>query len=349
MNKFYGIIKELHIENTSICNAACPMCLRESTPDDKSWFKEDYISCNFFDTKIPNTVYENLEHVMFNGVIGDPCAAPNFVELVKLFKTRSPQAKITVSTNGGLRNETFWQHLATALTINDIVTFAIDGLEDTNHIYRINVEWTNVMRNAKAFINAGGNAHWQFISFQHNEHQIESARKLASTVGFSNFYVKPSHRFILDDIQGIKRYGANGELIAPPTKDNQHPLMRVAKPKVNINEWLEKTNDSKINCYAKHNGSVYIDYAKRLFPCCPISSGLMARRNLTVNDGWDDLWQQHGGDKISLEHDDWDSIISGRFFQEVEERWTKDYASGRLASCVGACSDSNLKFNDKNA
>ena len=41
---FYTTLDELQIENTSICNAACPMCLREHTPDDKSWFSETYLN-----------------------------------------------------------------------------------------------------------------------------------------------------------------------------------------------------------------------------------------------------------------------------------------------------------------
>jgi hypothetical protein len=44
-------------------------------------------------------------------------------------------------------------------------------LEDTNHLYRENVEWKKIMENARAFISAGGTAHWDMLIFDHNKHQ----------------------------------------------------------------------------------------------------------------------------------------------------------------------------------
>ena len=34
------------------------------------------------------------------------------------------------------------------------VIFSVDGLRDTNHLYRQGVNWDNVERNMQAFINA---------------------------------------------------------------------------------------------------------------------------------------------------------------------------------------------------
>ena len=44
------------------------------------------------------------------------------------------------------------------------------------------------MENSKAFIEAGGNAEWQFIIFDYNEHQVEEAKNIAFDMGFKNFF-----------------------------------------------------------------------------------------------------------------------------------------------------------------
>lgn len=333
---FYKNIKELQIENTSICNAACPMCLRENTPDDKSWFEETYLPTNFFKERIPDYVMQQVERVLFNGVLGDSAAAPNFIDVCNTVLARAPQCYITVSTNGGLRNETFWIKLAESLADNGRVIFAIDGLADTNHVYRVNVIWDKVMKNAKAFIDAGGHAEWQFITFKHNEHQVEEARNLAHSMGFKSFFVKPSHRFTLFEMT------AQTKIVEPPSQ-----VIKLV-PRVTLDQWHDQSNHSKISCYAKHNSTVYIEYTGKLFPCCPLSSRNMYSRTVNFKDGWETLWAEHGDRKINLNHHDWNSIVQGAFFQGVQDSWNKDYANGRLAACAGVCSDSEIKFNDKN-
>ena len=333
---FYKNIKELQIENTSICNAACPMCLRENTPDDKSWFEESYLPTDFFNNRIPDYVMQQLERILFNGVLGDPAAAPNFIDVCDTMLKRAPQSFITISTNGGLRNETFWTKLAASLNNKGRVIFAIDGLSDTNHIYRVNVVWEKVMRNVEAFIKAGGNAEWQFITFKHNEHQVEEARQLAHDIGFKNFFVKPSHRFTLSEMT------TPNSIVEAPTQTIKFV------PKITLDQWHSQSNNSNISCYAKHNSTIYIEYTGKLFPCCPLSSRNMYGRTVSFKDGWDKLWEEHGDSKINLNYYDWDSIVHGTFFHGVQDSWNKDYANGRLAACAGVCSDSEIKFNDKN-
>lgn len=339
---FYDEIKELQIENTSICNARCPMCLRENTPDDKTWFTESSLGVDFFQ-RIPDYVINNLQSVLFNGVLGDPCAAKNFLEVCQYFREKNPNLQITISTNGGLRSTKFWEQLAKILQDKGKVIFAIDGLSDTNHIYRVNVDFNKVIENASTFIGNNGIAEWQFISFKHNEHQIEEAMQLAASMKFSRFFVKPSHRFVMDSLISGPRY-SNGIKLEPPTT-TAHPL--VFTPKFTFDEWHTSTNQSQISCYAKKSKSVYIEYTGRVFPCCPISSANMYRRTFNPKDGWDVLWETHGKDNIDLHLTDWDNIMASEFYKEVESRWSKDYENGRLASCASVCSNSKIKFNNK--
>ena len=280
-------------------------------------------------------------------MLGDPCAAPNFLEVCKAVKSKSPQSTIIVSTNGGLRNEKFWHDLAHCLTANDIVIFAIDGLKDTNHIYRVNVDYEKVISNATAFINAGGTAHWQFIPFKHNQHQVNEAESIANSLGFKSFFIKPSYRFVLDNMLGVERYGANNTLLEPPTdNDKVHPLVRIDK-KFTTEQWKHSSNNSKIECYAKRTSSIYIDYQGRLFPCCPISSGMFARQTIDMEDDWERIWNNYGDNKINLHHENWDDVVNGMMFTCIQDSWDKDYSTGRLLSCAGSCSNSDLQFNKK--
>ena len=48
-------------------------------------------------------------------------------------------------TNGANQTKKFWQNLSARLTEEDTVEFSIDGLEDTNHLYRKNSNWQSIM------------------------------------------------------------------------------------------------------------------------------------------------------------------------------------------------------------
>ena len=69
--------------------------------------------------------------------------------------------------------------------------FSIDGLEDTNHIYRKNSNWASIMK-AVEIITSVPKQHrpyleWKYLVFPYNEHQVDEARTLAKNIGFDQF------------------------------------------------------------------------------------------------------------------------------------------------------------------
>ena len=124
---------------------------------------------------------------------GDPIYHPRFLEILKQLKNQNH--KIKIATNGSAKTEKFWTQVGDITDKQDTITFGIDGLDDTNHLYRIGSNFDKIIENATAYINAGGKAEWQFIEFAHNYHQIDDAEKLASKLGFTNFTVKYTARF----------------------------------------------------------------------------------------------------------------------------------------------------------
>ena len=69
------------------------------------------------------------------------------------------------------------------------VVFSVDGLEDTNHIYRRGVKWEKLITNMRAYSATGAYAVWEWLVFEHNQHQVEEARALAKELNFQ-FIVK---------------------------------------------------------------------------------------------------------------------------------------------------------------
>jgi MoaA/NifB/PqqE/SkfB family radical SAM enzyme len=257
-------IKILHIEPTNLCNAACPQCAREL---DESFDKTDifHLSISDIDKLINKTFIKNLNKVFMCGNYGDPAAGKYTLELFKYFRSINPNIILGMNTNGGLRNNKWWIELANILNQpQDYVVWSIDGLQDTNHIYRINVNWEIVMNNARAFIDAGGPAHWDMLVFEHNEHQILLAEKLAKTLGFKWFRVKISNRHKIAPVKFLK----------PPTLFKDPTVL-----------------SNSIECRALEEKSLYISAQGVVYPCCWL--GVSKTHTLTEFDIVKQSWKSN--------------------------------------------------------
>lgn len=234
-------IKVLHIEPTDACNAACPQCARET---DVTFNKDDlyHLSVEQIKDLVDVDTIKNLNKIYMCGNYGDPAAGRNTLELYKYFRNINPTITLGMNTNGGLRSTAWWTELGGLLnTQKDYAVFSIDGLADTNHIYRVNVKWDKVIENAVAFIRAGGNAHWEMLVFDYNKHQVDTAEQLAKELGFKWFRAKVSRRFNLFPIEFLK----------PPTGWTYPVVTKGA-----------------IECQALKDKSLYISATGKIFPCC---------------------------------------------------------------------------------
>jgi MoaA/NifB/PqqE/SkfB family radical SAM enzyme len=169
-------IKYFEIELSNYCNAKCPACSREYiSPEtiNNSNLSLDQIK-NLM-SQLPNP--KKLEFY-FGGTSGDPMMNPNIVEIFEYSAERLRM--VSMDTNASLRSTEIWQQLGKISNKTGAsIIFSIDGLEDTNHIYRIDTSWKLIMRNIKTYIDAGGYSDWKFLIFDHNKHQVEEAKELA--------------------------------------------------------------------------------------------------------------------------------------------------------------------------
>lgn len=249
-------IKLVHIEASTYCNARCPQCPRNYCGWNILDLPQKHLSV---DSLIPIVRQLPEVHALFNGNYGDPMMNPDIVQLTQLFSSSS------VTTNGSCGRVDTYSNLARS---GVQMTFSIDGLEDTNHIYRQDVVWDKVMERARAFIDAGGIAHWKFVVFKHNVHQIQRADRLSKKIGFASFEVindERNHGPILDntgkEVGWLLPHNRSAE---PYEYDIEHDLNLIDNPYDLQNDY----NGVIINCELKTQHNIYVNVDGEVLPCC---------------------------------------------------------------------------------
>ena len=247
---------QIHCELSSYCNAACPLCPRyyEGSEIVRPDLELAQISLEQFKKWFSPAIINRTNHWLFCGTVGDPGMAKDFVSIVDyLFKT-NPKLNVTVNTNGGMRGVKDWSRLGEISKAHDHrlrIIFSIDGLEDTNHLYRRNVNWSTLIRNVKAYIDNGGRAEWDYLIFKHNEHQIAEATQFSKDIGFFNFAPKKALGFDVD-----------GSLVKRTVLDREGNLLYWLEPPVELAN-RNSTNSSDIIEWQIDVNSTIVKFYKR--------------------------------------------------------------------------------------
>ncbi len=187
-----------HLELTDKCNAGCPMCGRTVQMDrcrpNIEKVRNIELSLNVIKRNFPPDFCRRVDTIDLCGGLGDPPAARECLDICEYFIDNG--IKLILSSNGGLRSEGWWRKLGDIFSSNaSFVEFHIDGLADTNHLYRINTRFSKIMANARAFLDTGAVGEWHFIPFKHNQHQLAEALSLSRKMGFRSFRVIDTIRF----------------------------------------------------------------------------------------------------------------------------------------------------------
>jgi len=234
----------LQIEPTTVCGLECPQCARYFDNQINPLMQSAELTLEDVQQLCPVEWVQGLEKMFMCGTYGEPAAAHDCLEIFRWFRKINPNITLGMNTSGSLRNIEWWQELGTILNQPlDYVVFSIDGLEDTNHVYRRNSNWNKIMNSVQAYITAGGHAHWDMLVFEHNKHQIDQAKELATHMGFSWFRTKYTDRPITKNIQWLKKVP---EAIENSTKSDQ------------------------IICHYETTNQAYLSAQGQWFPCCYI-------------------------------------------------------------------------------
>jgi MoaA/NifB/PqqE/SkfB family radical SAM enzyme len=316
----------------------CPRNYHGGLPNDNlplsDWTYEDFVK--IFDTETLN----QLNGIFFCGNFGDPILNNDLIKMCQYIKDNKPTMNVRIHTNGGARNTKWWQELRDSLVDDHVVIFALDGLEDTHHLYRIGTTYENVTKNAKSFIDCGGLAEWVFIKFKHNEHQVEEAESRSKQLGFDRFTVKNTIRFIGEERFSVLDSEGNVQYYLEPPTANTIKFISMDK----IKQFTEGYKDIEIDCYALKNKEVYIDAQKNMFPCCFLASAPYNHTNpdTHVNNIRTNIVTQYyklieslgGIDKLNTVSNSIKDIIDNERYQTV---WNQYWNEDKLMACARYC------------
>ena len=344
----YEDIRTIHLENTQNCQANCPMCDRNMNGEGVN----PHIDLSEITLEDAKHIFEpefiaQLDTMYMCGNLGDPIVARDTLEIFKYFREHNTDMWLSMNTNAGARDEAWWRELANTFGRMGAVIFSVDGLRDTNHIYRQGVNWDNVERSMRSFIDAGGRARWDFLIFEHNQHQVELAEQISKQWGFEKFVAKKTGRFInaksdkKDKHQAKDKKGNNTAEIKKPDEKYQNKALK--KQDVIIEKYgsMDAYYDAApINCKVKDQGNLFITAEGLALPCC-WTAGRMYKwwmKDTSQEQIWQFIEEAGGKDAISAKKHGLRAVFETGIFDNIENSWSKPSCSdGKLKVCSMKC------------
>lgn len=329
------------MEISSLCQASCPMCARNyhgGLPNPK--LPEKNLRLDFFKTALTSNFLKQLKTITMSGNYGDPIMNNDLIDMVRYAAEQNPDIIIYIYTNGSARSIKWWTELANEMPKNHLVSFGIDGLADTHSLYRIGTDFNTIIRNAKTFIDNGGKAQWNFITFQHNQHQLDECRKLAEEIGFVRFQEKQTTRFVgSNEFKVLDKTGTEIYKLSTPVESKIEFI-----DKDTIKNYKSLFDTAIISCEAEREKRIYIDAQGRLWPSFFIGSVLYQYSppdDLVydfVNDSISSLIstiKEFGGQEgLDLENKSIEEIVDSKEWQTV---WNASFENKSILMCVRVC------------
>ena len=305
----------LNLELTSKCHLKCPRCARLMH---KGSYKITELPLDLIKKRVQLNEKRG-GYIDLSGNYGDPIYHSQFLEILKYFK--SQKGTIYIETNGSGKSSTFWKTVVSILDDRDTVTFSVDGLKNTNSLYRVNSKWDSIQEAMEVVSESKVNADWKFIVFKHNQHQIEQAQNLAKQLGMSRFIIVKSHLF-------------GGGFINQEGIDPLEPEKQWVKKASNPSQ-THQENTISPKCLSK--GLHYISAEGYYFPCCWIGHYPIAKSFFTEQE-----LQSLSLYKYSLQE-----IFKGSALKRLEQSWKNHSLSPQ--ECLKKCRKTQASKNKSNS
>lgn len=256
------------IEPTNICNLKCPLC---PSGADQLNRERGHMSLELFEKIVDEVKDYSFMLILWNQ--GEPFLNPDFCRMMQYANTK--KLYLMVSTNANVMPDA-----------KDIINSGLDRLivsldgatQETYNKYRINGSLEKVLNNVRSLIQVKKELHkstphiiWQFLVMKHNEHEIDTIKKLAKDIGVDECSLKTVQIYAKEDIKNFlpnnpkyRRYKING--------DN-----------------FELKFGIKNRCYRIWNQPV-INWNGEMAVCCFDKDNLIKLGNIKYN-SFLDLWQ----------------------------------------------------------
>jgi MoaA/NifB/PqqE/SkfB family radical SAM enzyme len=305
-------VRSFNVEITNRCTLGCPECSRTNNP----WVRENLtqLPLDLLQRVFPVSQRSRWQGLKINlcGTYGDCIYHTRFHDVIAHFKAAG--LTVMIETNGSHRLLPWWKKTCALLDDNDAITFSVDGLEDTNPIYRVNSRWSDIVT-AMAYCAPRVFVSWKFIVFRHNEHQIEQARSLAGQLGVRDITFKKSARFREDDP------------LAPQSDDyigvvnrNRRMIRRARSAGLPAIE-LDRQIAVRPNCLS--GKGLAITALGYLYPCTNCESSDTA------------TWFYRNREHFDLRKYSIFQILASAQWRELESLW--DHASTAPGTCAHTC------------
>lgn len=285
-------INALNIEISSRCIAKCPFCSRSQKVRP---YGNHMITYEDF-KKLPESLVKRLKWINFGGNFGDLSTNRELVEIAEYIKHLNKNVVLGGDTNGSVQDENWWKSLGPFFK-NGNMTFSLDGLFDTHAVHRVGTDYHKIIKNIEAFTGAGGVAHWKFILFAHNEHQLDEAEQTARQIGCKRFFVVPSRDY-------------NGEL-----KKSEKYDFQIKREIFHSYEEKAVSKTAVVTCKPIENGSLYLAADGTVHPCCFAHCMYITEHN-KLFDFLLPLAEKYI-DKINFKTTPLQDILQGPYFNEI--------------------------------
>ena len=316
--KFLGAaVRVIHLELTNRCVIACQRCSRTGSdvvkkPGDLGL---DIVQ-KIFKPRYRNTDFYRDIDITICGNYGDAIYSPRFQEIIAYLKAH--RLRLNIITNGSHRRPSWWHKTAGLLTPEDRIVFSIDGLADTNHLYRVNSRWDDVMAGIRACV-PRTRVQWKMIVFRHNEHQVERIKAYSRELGVHEFRINKSPRFTLtgDD----------------PLRPSDSRWIGIRSRNVKAIKKLLKAGDKQrlqeevtIHPNCRSGQELFVSYSGHFYPCCVCALWETAPKSqyfATIRD------------RLDLNRRSMEDILSDPVWDELQARWNSP--NDAPVSCLRRC------------
>ena len=299
-------IEWLDIELTSFCNIECKGCFRVISKHADKILNKEYIDIDTIRERFQKSMFPSIKIINFCGSVDEPTSHPQFFDIIKHFADWG--AHINIATNGSLRTTKWWTELASILPSSHAVTWGIDGSDELSEVYRQGSNFTKVEQNYRAFNAAGGRSNWQFIVFEHNEHQLEEAKQKASDEGFKNFKTIISHR-----------------------KDTKGDVKAAKTEKID-----NAPEIPYVSCKYGNQKRIFINHMGNVIPCCHLNSKMMEYSvSENIKDDFETLLVDNDyKNTINLNRVSIEEAIHSDVWNGIIDSWDSD---NPLPRCMQVC------------
>lgn len=328
----YAEVRNLHLEPSAKCQAACPMCGRNVAGGrPRANLPLNEVTLAEFVAWFSPAFLRQLSTLTFCGNFGDPIIAQDCLPMLEHARRMNRRLHLNLITNGSARPASFWSDLG---ALGAHAHFALDGAtEETHRRYRRHTRFGTILQNAATFMGAGGRATWDMLVFSHNEHEVETARTMARQMGFERFVLKsttrfngPDHRVLDDDGREV---------------DRLHPSERFPAPALAARPDRQALASCPIRCKVIPEGSVYVAATGHVFPCCWLGAILHekpglpdSRKSSAVHQSFHELVGRIGEDRLNLRETPL-AVIVERYLPHFTRAWGP--GPERLMKCAQIC------------